>query len=134
MVKCLDTLIEFVQGPCKMNQETIIDSKFFQFAEDILDGYDEKKQQKKKMQSINSSSFLSSGTMMNGGDLKSKGTIGSGGAGSSGGGSLATSSAAAGIRKAKSMFIEMAQRSSSLLKPWMVEQVKYKVMRERFLN
>lgn len=35
-----------------MNQETIIDSKFFQFAEDILDGYDTKKSGQKKKNTV----------------------------------------------------------------------------------
>ncbi|KRX06791.1 MIR motif [Pseudocohnilembus persalinus] len=37
IIKCLDTLTEFVQGPCYTNQETIIDSKFFEIAQPILD-------------------------------------------------------------------------------------------------
>ena len=34
--RCLETLIEFVQGPCKENQMSLIDGKFFEVAEGIL--------------------------------------------------------------------------------------------------
>lgn len=34
--KCLDTLTEFVQGPCQANQQTIIDGKFLEIANSLL--------------------------------------------------------------------------------------------------
>ena len=34
--RCLETLTEFVQGPCKENQISLIDGKFFEVAEGIL--------------------------------------------------------------------------------------------------
>lgn len=34
--QCFDTLTEFIQGPCKLNQERIIDSKFLELAAFIL--------------------------------------------------------------------------------------------------
>lgn len=36
MIFCLDTLSEFVQGPCKDNQEAVSDSKFFDIASDLF--------------------------------------------------------------------------------------------------
>ena len=36
MIFCLDTLSEFVQGPCRDNQEAVSDSKFFDIASDLF--------------------------------------------------------------------------------------------------
>jgi len=36
IIKCLDTLTEFVQGPCPENQLVLIDGKFFEVASGIL--------------------------------------------------------------------------------------------------
>mmetsp|Transcript_30988 Transcript_30988/g.28188 ORF Transcript_30988/g.28188 Transcript_30988/m.28188 type:complete len:143 (+) Transcript_30988:6059-6487(+) len=36
IVKCLDTLTEFVQGPCAENQLALIDGKFFEVAAGLL--------------------------------------------------------------------------------------------------
>ncbi|KAL4462524.1 hypothetical protein ABPG74_000354 [Tetrahymena malaccensis] len=36
MIFCLDTLSEFVQGPCKENQDAVSDSKFFDIASDLF--------------------------------------------------------------------------------------------------
>ncbi|EGR32738.1 MIR domain protein [Ichthyophthirius multifiliis] len=36
MINCLDTLSEFVQGPCKENQDAVSDSKFFDIASDLF--------------------------------------------------------------------------------------------------
>ncbi|KAL4438400.1 hypothetical protein ABPG74_009439 [Tetrahymena malaccensis] len=37
MMKCLDTLIKFVQGPCLNNQQAVSDSKFFDVAHDLFE-------------------------------------------------------------------------------------------------
>ena len=36
IIKCLDTLTDFVQGPCPENQATLLDSKFLEIAYKIL--------------------------------------------------------------------------------------------------
>mmetsp|Transcript_5319 Transcript_5319/g.4510 ORF Transcript_5319/g.4510 Transcript_5319/m.4510 type:complete len:150 (-) Transcript_5319:2389-2838(-) len=36
IIKCLDTLTEFVQGPCPENQVALIDGKFFDVAYELL--------------------------------------------------------------------------------------------------
>ena len=36
IIRCLDTINEFVQGPCSENQLTVVDSKFFEMASGIL--------------------------------------------------------------------------------------------------
>ena len=36
MIKCLDTLSEFVQGPCSENQVAVSESKFFDIAFDLF--------------------------------------------------------------------------------------------------
>ncbi|EGR30288.1 MIR domain protein [Ichthyophthirius multifiliis] len=51
-IKCIDTLTEFVQGPCYLNQEKIIDSKFLEIAQFILNKQIKKKFIKKQDQDI----------------------------------------------------------------------------------
>ena len=36
-IQCLETLIEFVQGPCSANQKTLIEGKFLDVAQSILE-------------------------------------------------------------------------------------------------
>lgn len=36
MMQCLETLTEFVQGPCMENQNAVSESKFFHIASDIF--------------------------------------------------------------------------------------------------
>ncbi|KAL4492562.1 hypothetical protein ABPG72_007675 [Tetrahymena utriculariae] len=105
MLKCLDTLIEFVQGPCIQNQNAIIDSKFFQFAEEILEGYDQKKHEKKRLTYFQSSNMLNQS--MN---------------------SFTRSFAQRSSTKTKTILSHIAQKSNTQLKPWMLEQIKYKTM------
>jgi hypothetical protein len=45
IMRCLDTLTEFVQGPCSLNQQAIIDSKFLEIANSLLNTNIEKKKQ-----------------------------------------------------------------------------------------
>lgn len=59
ILRCLETLIEFVQGPCKENQMSLVDGKFFEVAEGIL-GLSPKKQEIKLARRASMSSRLSS--------------------------------------------------------------------------
>ena len=37
MVKCIETLLKFVQGPCPLNQLAVSESKFFDVAHDLFE-------------------------------------------------------------------------------------------------
>ena len=37
IIQCIDTLNEFVQGPCEKNQLNLIDGQFFEIASKIMD-------------------------------------------------------------------------------------------------
>ena len=47
MIKCLETLSEFVKGPCMDNQSAVSESKYFDIASDIF-GKKQKSEEKDK--------------------------------------------------------------------------------------
>ncbi|CAD8210359.1 unnamed protein product [Paramecium octaurelia] len=100
ILRCLDTLTEFVQGPCCQNQQTIIDSKFLEVANSLL----ATQASKTKSKEHSSKSFFSQDEQSNQKNSSSNLSVGK-------------------IKSGKSF-----KNNRINIKKYMLERIKYKVM------